>query len=898
MKPKDEADKTQKDSPIKVTGIIIGNATKSDTPFIQPLSSEEKYVIEKELGKGGMGIVFSALDKNIQRNVAMKIIALDQPSDVDNIVRFIEEVQITGQLEHPNIVPTYELGTTKDGKIYYTMKMVKGNTLETIIDELRRDRVSELKETAGGTAKGEAISELKEGKAGKQYSLTHLLQIFIQICNGIAFAHNKGVIHRDLKPENIMIGEFGEVLIMDWGLAKVIGQPERKISDTVKGGQPERKASDTVKGIRESAFATKTMDGAVIGTPSYMSPEQAAGDIAEIDERSDVYGLGAILYQIVTYEPPYVGTDAYRVIKDSIQKPVIPPRKRSPENRVPKEVEAICLKAMAKDKNERYSSANELASDIQNYLENKSISALPDSIPKRAFKWVKRNKMLTGSIVAVILAALGVYGILTYLQHYRTQEKISEFLIQAQAAKEQGDKVLQTELTPVENRLFNIRTLEEYRQIKKDIEDYYPQRQAKLKSVKNEYKKAIDNYGAVYQLDRDNKTANETLADIYRLYFDWEEKQNKTEEAGIYEQLIKLYDRKGRYADYLKGTGELKITSEPQDAEVYLFRLETTGDGRLAPEGYDTVDAAIQDMPRLQSFRLGKTPLHPFTLEMGSYLVLLRKEGYADTRYPVFIERQEKEIAEVKLYKPSDPPDGEAGIPEGMVYVPAGEFFPLSDLSLKVNLPGFLIAKYEITYKDFLEFLNDIKTEDAEKYAEHFKGGRQDRPSVLLKDAEGKYYFNLQLMKEENTSVPMPYLVIPQVEAYAKWKSSKYGGKYRLPNDEEWTKAARGADKRRFPWGDAANENFANVSRGEEDIRSKSVGSFPMDCSIYGVYDMGGNLSEWTSDFLITGGMKYFFMKGGRINNPVNIAEIDRGQPWLGTFSTFETGFRLVKEIE
>ncbi|HLD35769.1 MAG TPA: serine/threonine-protein kinase, partial [Planctomycetota bacterium] len=292
----------------------------------RPVPADQKYQIEKKIAEGGMGVILSALDKNIQRRVAMKIISADQSDNQDHISRFIEEVQITGQLEHPNIVPTYELGTGPDGNVYYTMKLVKGKTLDDILEKLKAKK--SFSKTVG-------------------YTLPKLLQIFVQICNGIAFAHSKGVIHRDLKPENIMIGEFGEVFIMDWGLAKVLGKAERP-------------AKDTVKGVRESSLGTRTMDGTVMGTPSYMPPEQARGEIDNIDQRSDVYGLGAILYQILTFAPPFTGNDVHKVLSDVVNKPVIPPRKRAVAD-IPKELDAICLMALAKDQSGRYASAQELA---------------------------------------------------------------------------------------------------------------------------------------------------------------------------------------------------------------------------------------------------------------------------------------------------------------------------------------------------------------------------------------------------------------------------------------------------------------------------------------------------------------------------------------------------------
>ena len=204
---------------------------------------------------------------------------------------------------------------------------------------------------------------------------------------------------------------------MDWGLAKVMGKAERR-------------AKDTVKGVRESSMGTRTMDGTVMGTPSYMPPEQARGEIDNIDQRSDVYGLGAILYQILTFAPPFTGNDVHKVLSDVVNKPVIPPRKRAVAD-IPKELDAICLMALAKDQSGRYASAQELADDIQQYLEGRSVSALPDSLPTRLVKWVRRNKTISASLVGLIVISAGIYAGLTYYQQAKTGAEISAFLDQA-----------------------------------------------------------------------------------------------------------------------------------------------------------------------------------------------------------------------------------------------------------------------------------------------------------------------------------------------------------------------------------------------------------------------------------------------------------------------------------
>jgi PAS domain S-box-containing protein len=259
--------------------------------------------------------------------------------------RFLQEARITGQLEHPGIVPVYELAR-QDGteQSYYIMRFVKGRTLSEVIAEYHRHRV-----------KGEVPS----------YDLVALLNSFVAVCNTVAYAHSRGIIHRDLKGQNVVLGDFGEVVLLDWGLAKRVKLPGDSAADTAEfapGGRidPNLVLSDAVE-------PDLTLDGQAVGTPAFMAPEQAAGRIDQIGVRTDVYGLGAILYQILTGQTPFTGADVTAVLKKVQSQDPIPPRQLNDE--VPVFLEAACLKALAKDPADRYSSARELAREIEHWQE-------------------------------------------------------------------------------------------------------------------------------------------------------------------------------------------------------------------------------------------------------------------------------------------------------------------------------------------------------------------------------------------------------------------------------------------------------------------------------------------------------------------------------------------------
>ena len=233
-----------------------------------------------ELGRGGMGVVLKVKDNDLRREVAMKVIRADRRSDAA-MHSFVEEAQITGQLEHPNIVPVHELGTDADGKIYFTMKMVRGQPLSQVLRAIRHG----------------------DADTAKRHTLDRLLQILLKVCDAVSFAAARGVVHRDLKPENIMLGRFGEVVVMDWGLARVHGQSTKKSQQTSIFTDHTIKKATESETNPSSAFS---MEGSIAGTPAYMAPEQARGEISKINESTDVFALGAILCEILCLRGPYL----------------------------------------------------------------------------------------------------------------------------------------------------------------------------------------------------------------------------------------------------------------------------------------------------------------------------------------------------------------------------------------------------------------------------------------------------------------------------------------------------------------------------------------------------------------------------------------------------------------
>ena len=364
-------------------------AARSDVPSTDlwigvPQHGDNRFRVLRPHARGGLGQVSVAEDLELHREVALKELQEKYRTDESSLHRFKMEGEITGQLEHPGIVPVYSLGTTKSGTPFYVMRFIRGDSLKESIERLH--------------STGSNISDDERALIQRR-----LITRLIDVCNAINYAHSRGVLHRDLKPGNIMLGKHGETLVVDWGLAKVLGKRG------VSAGPEETYVPISGEG------SSDTRMGSAVGTLAYMSPEQAEGRLDELGPESDVYGLGGTLYTILTSAPPIKKGKTEEMLAAIRSGAIVRPRDLNPQ--IDPALEAICLKALALESKDRYSTATALAEDLELWLADQPVAVYPEPWPRRAGRWIRRHRLgVTGAVGMLIVATAALLVITTLVR--------------------------------------------------------------------------------------------------------------------------------------------------------------------------------------------------------------------------------------------------------------------------------------------------------------------------------------------------------------------------------------------------------------------------------------------------------------------------------------------------
>lgn len=720
-------------------------------PALSP--EADRYRVVGELGRGGAGVVIAAEDERMGRQVAVKILA-DAEATERQRGRFYAEARTTAQLDHPSVIPVHEIGRWVDGRPCFTMKRVRGRSLKDLLDAL----------AAGDEALAAEFTQIR------------LVQMLAQICLGLDYAHAKGVIHRDIKPDNIMIGDFGEALIMDWGIAKIRSQPDD--ADHAAGGP-----------IRLLGDGALTQAGAIFGTPGYMAPEQATGAVDQIDRRTDVWSLGAVLYELLTGCPPHEGPTTLSVLLATAQQPVIPPAERAPDREIPPDLAEICLRALQLDPEDRFPTARALHDELDRHL---------TGARDQARRLADADRLVSE-------------GQETLWYAHMIAEELAGLRADLQAAPP---------VTP-QTDLHEKRALWE----KEDRRDRLEGEMAEAYTwAERKFTQALEQSSSHAEARRQLAQMHWGLYRRARAAFD-------AQAARRHISAVARYDD-GAYQGRLAQHVPLNLQVDPPGAQITLHR-------------YIERDRQLVAM---QPKSLGESPLAAHPLPVGRTLLEITAPDRSAARLPI-TAWQGDELSIALTLPPADL--AEAGYafvagggflrghdPQAVMPAPSG----------RVQVAPFAIKTLPVTCAEYQRFLDELTPEEA---AEHVPRGPDHAP-LWHRDASGRWALPDGEVEGARwrPTWPVIYVSAEDAEAYCRWLSAATGHLHRLPTEDEWEKAARGTDGRLFPWGDHFDPTFCCARGATAGPPSpQPVGRFAADVSPYGVRDMAGGVREWTASW-------------------------------------------------
>ena len=766
-----------------------------------------KFENVAELARGGVGVIHVVKDRELMRTLVAKTLIDGNEADEYVLKKFIEEAQITAQLEHPNIIPVHEFGRYASGEVFFTMKLIEGRTLKDVLSKLRK----------------------KDIETAELFGRTRLMNIFRSVCMAIGFAHSRGVIHRDIKPSNIMVGEYGEVLVLDWGVAKVVGRDDAlsHLDDSVQ--------------TKRSASGDSTMMGLITGTPSYMPPEQAAGRVDKLDQRSDIYALGALLYEILTLKPPYREKKHRDTLRAVIEKPLIPPSRRAPDQNIPALLEEVCLRCLQKKPKNRYDSVKELVDDLMRYL-----SGVED---------LDRRIKLAEARLEDGLSRVGEYH-------------------EARAiAMESRDGLMDLEweipgYAPIE--------------AKRLLWDAQARSETSERKMQRAFTEAVTTLVEAIGFNPNNTEACNELARLY--WYAMRDAENEGDREAIlrYRALVATYDR-GLYTEQLKGEGRLNLRSQPPGALVTASRYHVS-DRRMRTGAGEA---------------LGATDLSAHILPEGDWLLTLSAPGYRDVRLPLQMVRAEVLDITCRFYTDEVIGQHYLHIPAGPFITGGDPACASSRLRRIENLHDFFISRYPVTCGEYLAFIRDIARKNPEEARIRLPRTREGG-GQLWDITEGHYALPEVDRHGYRWQPHWPIFGVSfdDAEAYTRWYTERTNTPVRLPSELEWEKSARGTDGRWYPWGFEFDASFCRMARTHQGSPSPDrVGSHRTDRSPYGVYDMAGLIREYC-DSAFDSDDALRVVKGGSYMTTGDVGcRVTHRQAVLRNIPSLEHGFRLVRDV-
>ena len=781
----------------------------------------ENYGDLKTIGLGGMGAVFSGCEPGLMREVALKMLRPAYRWMPNRIAAFIREARTTAQINHPNIVPVYRIGVFEGAGVYFAMKRVRGETLRAIIAKLAEGDVA----------------------ARKRYTLRRLLEIFISACNGVAFAHHRGVVHCDLKPANLMVGDYGEVLVMDWGMAQY----------------RENRADTGFVGVELGGEDAHDRPGTLGGTPVFMAPELLTRTRHEPDELTDVYSLGAILYCILTWRSAPYPTD---LPPEELQRlvaaaaPVAPGRAAQSPQPVPREIEAIALKAMARNRDRRYQSVGELIEDLHNYLDGYPVRAYSPNVVYRGVKWIRRHPLVPLAVLAAVVTWVGV----RLWQDVQVQLNAENLFSVAEYNYQDG-------VTAELALRRNCRMIAAPQLADSVAGNSIRAEAAKRRAV------MIDHYNAALELmGRIPDPAARRIPRMKVIYRDIFRGRLATElmsgdDRAVRETLAQLRSRWGsRFAAAVAADPVLRRTTERIDAGIGKLEIS------CAAPGWNKLELRSENGD-VRHLDLDRAAPQALDLPSGSWTATFTGTDGRALTVPLRIS------AATALRFAFSPPER---IEPGCVCIPAREEMA-SDGTIEIG-GMFQISRTEVSIEEYLRFWKTLPPDKKKKYrAVHNLGGE---PFYIWDDAGN-------VRPPRSPHQPVTGITGEAASEYCKYLAKRLGRKVSLPRLWQWRRAARGADGRAYPWGDEIRPGYGILA--DPDRRGPApVTEHNGDISPYGAVNLAGNVRE----FALPSNPKetLVFVLGGSYLLPPRHSGIDAIQFRQWSDRADDIGFRCVIE--